>query len=270
MLANKIVILAAGRGTRMRQSDPHAQLSQEQNAAAALGVKALIPIERPFLDYVLDRIADAGFRQVCLVIGPDHHELREYYSQLNTQRLAIQFATQREPLGTAHAVLAASDFVGAEPFVVLNSDNYYPTEALTALRQASGYAMVGYDRDALIANGNISADRVARFAIVETDGQSNLRNIIEKPNPAYVAQLSPPILVSMNCWRFEPTVFDACRAIRRSDRGEYELPDAVMTARHSLGRTVRVIPSSTPVLDLSHQRDVAAVAARLRGKKVRL
>ena len=68
---DKIVILAAGLGKRMREHDDGAQLSADQVAAAETGVKALIPIGRPFLDYVLTRVADAGFCRVCLIIGPE-------------------------------------------------------------------------------------------------------------------------------------------------------------------------------------------------------
>src|ERR1700688_4936706 len=78
---DKAVILAAGLGTRMRKADDAASLDARQAAIADTGVKALIPIKRPFLDYVLHALADAGFKRVCLVIGPDHHELRRYYGQ---------------------------------------------------------------------------------------------------------------------------------------------------------------------------------------------
>ncbi|MEN6405747.1 MAG: hypothetical protein ABFC77_04665, partial [Thermoguttaceae bacterium] len=66
------VILARGLGTRMRKSDPAAQLDPSQAAMADCGLKAMIPIGRPFLDYVLHVLARAGYRKVCLLIGPEH------------------------------------------------------------------------------------------------------------------------------------------------------------------------------------------------------
>ena len=69
---DKVVILARGMGSRMRRGDSSAGLDERQAAVADSGVKALIPIDRPFLDYVLSRVADAGYRRVCLVIGPEH------------------------------------------------------------------------------------------------------------------------------------------------------------------------------------------------------
>ena len=67
MSTTRAVILARGLGTRMRRSDAEADLSDDQAAVAATGVKALIPIGRPFLDYVLSALADAGIVSVCLV-----------------------------------------------------------------------------------------------------------------------------------------------------------------------------------------------------------
>ena len=59
----KAVILARGLGRRMRKTDG-ASLRDDQQAVAATGVKALVPIDRPFLDYVLTALADAGYRQI--------------------------------------------------------------------------------------------------------------------------------------------------------------------------------------------------------------
>ena len=59
-VTDKAVILARGLGTRMRKSDADAALDAKQAAAAETGIKALIPIDRPFLDYVLHVIAQAG------------------------------------------------------------------------------------------------------------------------------------------------------------------------------------------------------------------
>ena len=73
------VILARGLGARMRKADGGAALGEAQARAADTGLKAMIPIGRPFLDYVLSALADAGVRKVCLVIGPEHDAVRTYY-----------------------------------------------------------------------------------------------------------------------------------------------------------------------------------------------
>ena len=121
----KVVILARGLGTRMRKADDKARLEGHQEAVAARGIKAMIPIGRPFLDYVLTEVADAGFTDVCLVIGPEHQAVRDHYErEMVPSRVRVRFAVQERALGTANAVLSAEEFAAGDTFVVLNSDNY--------------------------------------------------------------------------------------------------------------------------------------------------
>jgi glucose-1-phosphate thymidylyltransferase len=255
----------------MRRAAPGARLDAEQAAVAETGLKAMIPVGRPFLDHVLNQLADAGFRDVCLVIGPEHGVVREYYGgAVRPERLRIEFAVQEEPRGTADAVLAAEGWAGEEPFAVLNSDNLYPAEALRALRQAGAPSLVGFRRDALVRGGNIPVERIASFALLDAGPDGILRRIVEKPGPADVAAAGEAALVSMNCWLFTTEIFGACRAVPLSARGELELPHAVQWAIDHAGARFRVVPSSAPVLDLSGRDDVAEVAARLAGSEVRL
>lgn len=267
---SKVVILAAGAGTRMRRGDASTQLTPAQEKIAAEGIKAMIPIGRPFLDYVLTRVADAGYRQVCLVVGPQHDVLRQYYRDVAKTRLSIEFAVQSQPLGTAHAVAAAREFAGDDSFLVINSDNCYPTNVMAAMRIADGCAVAGFDRRGLTTGSNIPAERVARFAILEADADGCLRRAIEKPDPKLLEGMPEPILVSMNCWRFSPEIFVACERIVPSVRGEFEIPDAVMYSIERLGQRYRVIPTSEPVLDLSSRQDIEPLARHLSGMEVRL
>ncbi|MHA1572125.1 MAG: nucleotidyltransferase family protein [Alphaproteobacteria bacterium] len=268
---DKAVVLARGLGTRMRKADEQAELTPDQAAVAATGVKAMIPIGRPFLDYVLSDLADAGYRRICLVIGPEHDAVREYYGRTVTcRRLRVDFAVQEKPLGTADAVTAAEHFAGGEPVLVINSDNYYPRAALQALRDLEGSGLAAFERQAMFAGSNIPADRLSKFAVIESNGTGYMTRIIEKPDPAMLAALPEPICVSMNCWRFGPAIFSACRAISPSPRGELELPDAVQYAIDRLGETFRVLTFKAPVLDLSSRGDVASVAEKLAGTEVNL
>lgn len=267
---DRVVVLARGLGTRMRKADAAARLDAAQAMAAESGVKALIPIDRPFLDHVLTVVADAGYGRVCLVIGPEHKELRNYYATVPTDRLQIGFAVQQEPLGTADAVLAAEVFAGGESFLMINSDNHYPLEALQALRQAGGPAVAVFDEDAMLAGSNIPAKRLCKFAVVETDLTNRLKRILEKPDAETLARLPKPLGVSMNCWRFSPTIFEACRSIGPSARGELEITDAVQYSMSRLGERYEVVRCKASVLDLSSRADVAPVTAILAGREVRL
>ena len=268
--ATKAVVLARGLGTRMRALDDGVRLSAAQAAAANSGMKAMIEIDRPFLDYVLSALADAGFTDVCLVIGPEHTAMREHYERSAPARVRVHFAIQAKPLGTADAVLAAADFIGGDAFVVLNSDNYYPVEVLQQLRMQSEPALPAFDREVLVRDGNIPAERIARYALLDVDTDGYLRRIVEKPDEATARALGVSAPVSMNMWLLTPEFLEACRRVKPSARGELELPNAVQVAIDELGVRVRAVPVRAAVLDLSQRGDIPAVAERLRGMPVRL
>ena len=265
------VILARGLGSRMRQADPGAALLPEQEAAAAEGTKGMIPVGRPFLDYLLSALADAGFREACLVIGPEHQATREYYETPGrVKRIGVSFCVQAKPLGTADAVLAAESAAGHGHFLVCNSDNYYPVPVLAALRALDAEGLAGFDAEALVRLGNIPAERVSQFALIRETPDGFLSDIVEKPDPATAAAFGPHARVSMNAWVFSPTIFEACRRITPSARGELEIQDAVRLAMQELGSRFRVVPVEAGVLDLSRRGDIAEVARRLADVEVRL
>ena len=267
----KAVILARGLGTRMREPDAGVALGVAQSAAADAGVKAMIPIGRPFLDYVVSALADAGFTDVCLVVAPEHDAVREHYTRTAAPtRVRVAFAVQAAPIGTADAVLAAHGFTRGEPFVVLNADNYYPVEALARLRTSHGPAAIGFSREGLLRDGSIPAERIAAYAMLDVAPDGTLRRVIEKPDAAAYARLDQSLPVSMNVWRLTSEFFRACRDVQPSPRGELELPLAVQYAIDVLGMRFTVLPADAPVLDLSRRVDIPRVAARLSNVDVRL
>lgn len=272
----KAVVLSRGLGTRMRR-DADAHLSGEQQRVASLGLKAMMPIgdddpnaepARPFVDHVINELADAGLTDICLVIGPEHDVVRDYYAAQTLQRVRISFAVQDEPLGTADAVRSARDFVSDDRFVVVNADNFYPAEALRALVAAPGTAMVGFDAAAMVAQSNIPADRIAAFAIIESDAAGHLVDLHEKPSPEVVARFGAHARVSMNCFLLGPSIIAACDTIKPSPRGEYEITDAVRLVAET--EPVTVVPAAVGVLDMSGRTDVPLVAAALAERHVRL
>jgi glucose-1-phosphate thymidylyltransferase len=273
----KAVLLARGLGSRMRRGDETA-LTASQAAAAAAGSKGMMPIpsaslgpggSRPFLDYVLSALADAGCTQVCMIVAPDHRAMRDYYDGAGRpSRLSITFAVQPIADGTARAVQCAEPFAGADPFLVLNSDNLYAPAVLRALVDLGGPGLPAYERDALVKDSGFPADRVASFAALEVDRNGFLTRIIEKPGEGYYQNAGPRALISMNVWRFDARIFEACRDVPLSSRGEYELPEAVGLAitRGVLFRTFR---ATGAVLDLSQRSDIALVTERLAAAEAR-
>jgi len=269
----RAVILARGLGKRMRAPDAAAQIAGEQVQAAEMGMKAMIPVipvGRPFLDYVLSALADAGVSQICLVVGPEHAAIREHYSSVSPSRIEIDFAIQKEPLGTANAVLAAEPFVAGAPFLVLNSDNYYPVEVFRALRALGEPGAAAFERESLVREGNIPEERIRRYALLQIDAAGYVAKITEKPDEVSCANAGQQVFVSMNCWRFDADIFRACAKVPRSVRGEFELPEAVQFGIDFLGMRIKAVPFRTGVLDLTHRSDISAVAKGLGGIRVEL
>jgi len=326
MATRKAVILARGLGTRM-QMDAGAPVSGDAARLAAAGLKGLIPIAgRPFLDYLFGAVADAGFGEVCLVVGPQSDDLRRYGEALaKRSSLAVYFAVQKEPKGTADALAAAEGFAEGEPVVMLNSDNWMSADGLRALREArgayegeeaddddsvpglpamggsmemrdTGYEeefggspgdstaddtafgvameagvqagfVIGFERGGLL-RGNIPAERISRFGVLDTAFDARLLHVVEKPADPDKYAREGKLYLSMNCWQMPPVIFDACRAITPSPRGEYEVTDAVQWLIDNRRAEFRVLYRSEPVLDLTSRGDIAQIERALAGVRL--
>jgi dTDP-glucose pyrophosphorylase len=276
--ATKAVILSAGRGTRMRTAGPGIGRAPDpgQQWAAERGLKPLIPFHgQPFLAYGLSALARAGIREACMVVRPDPDgeavdPVRAWArgaAEADGRKLRISFAVQHRPEGSARALLAAAEWAGEDPFVVVNADNLYPAEVLNLVRRLPRCGLAGFRASALVGKGGIPADRIASFALLEVDGRGCLADLVEKPDPAARVLFGPDPLVSMNCWRFTPRIFEACREVRASPRGEFELPAAVLELARSGGECVSVIPVDAGVVDLTGPDDIAGVERALRGRE---
>jgi glucose-1-phosphate thymidylyltransferase len=249
----------------MRAALAGSSLTAEQEEIAARGIKAMMPIGRPFLDYSISALADAGCRDICLVIGPEHDAIRSYYQSLKPTRVHISFAVQQQPLGTANALRAAREFTGSDSFLVVNSDNYYPADALRKLRELGVAGVIGFERRGLLESGAIDEQRLRAYAVLQTAAGGHLRRIHEKP-----PRVEADALISMNSWSFTPRIYGACEAIGPSSRNEYEIPSAVQYAIDNLGEQFQVIRFRGEVLDLSTRADIPMVERHLAGRSVRL
>ncbi len=263
------LVLARGLGRRMQRVDG-VTLGEEQRNAADAGLKAMLPIAgRPFLDYVLSSLADAGISRAALIVAPDHDAIRRrYVSNHAPERVGVAFVVQAEPTGTAAAVLAAEEWTSGEPFLVVNGDNLYPTDVLRQLGAQREAACPVFPRDELVLTSNIPVDRVQDFALLDVADDGYVSGIIEKPSAARLAAAGPAAGVSMNCWRLDSRIFPFCRAVPRSARDEFELPEAVALAIEG-GVRFRAIHGHGPVLDLSKRGDIVGVERQLAGVTAR-
>jgi glucose-1-phosphate thymidylyltransferase len=264
------VVLARGLGSRMRRAEAAVALDDAQARAADAGLKGMMPtLGRPFLDFVLSALADGGITDVTLVVAPKHAAMRDYFERASPPtRVRLHWAVQQEPRGTADAVRAAEGVVQDAPFLVLNSDNYYPVASISALCALGGAGLVAFEGEALVREGNIERERVMQYALLDIDDGDVLRDIVEKPAAGDPLALASERWVSMNLWSFTPRFFEACARVTPSVRGELELQAAVMIAVRDMAEVFRVVRAHEGVLDLSRRADVAAVADFLLGVRV--
>lgn len=266
------MILARGLGTRM-QKDSGVKLDAETAKTASQGAKGLIRIGRPFLDHTLQAMMDAGVRHFCLVVPPGPSTLRDYYEAVAKKLPAgysIDFAVQEKPIGTANAVAAGKAWGQSGNFMMFNCDNFYPTKSVRDLAAATAPATTAFDRQALIANSNIPAERISRFAVIDTDEAMHLRGIVEKPDNPEQYMRGGKLYVSMNCFLFTPDILRACEEIEPNPiRKEYELPTAIMLTIQKYGLTYTAVPSSEGVLDLTGRDDIEPVRKLLAGHQVK-
>ncbi|MFN7976924.1 MAG: NTP transferase domain-containing protein [Vicinamibacterales bacterium] len=256
------VVLAAGRGRRLAASDGSLLASPEQRAAAARGLKALMPVGhdgRRLVDHAIARLVEAGCDDIVLVAPPDHDALAAHMAGHPHPDARVRIAVQAIPDGTAGAVAAAAEALhGAGDCLVVNGDNLYPVDAIRTLVTLDGAALAGFTRRSLERESGYAPERIAAFATVaHRDGW--VTALDEKPP---VDRLDADALVSMNLWRLSPAVRRACADVAPSSRGERELPAAVMLAI-ARGSRVRVVPVEGRVLDLTTADDVTIVSEAL-------
>jgi NDP-sugar pyrophosphorylase family protein len=278
-----IVILAAGISSRMKRAVPGQDSVDPMLAREAqVKPKSMIGLgegRRPFLDYLLFNVRASGYRDVVLVIGVNDREIRNYYGEPGGpgafEGLKISYVVQTipegrtKPLGTADALsrtlAVRSDWKGKR-FTVCNSDNLYSVNALRLLLELPDECgVIDYDRDAL----EFEPARFAQFSVLSRDSEGYLTRIIEKPSPEQAEAFrngSGRIGVSMNIFRF---LYDRILPVLDEVpfhplRDERELPGAVMMLVERLPKSVKAIPVSEHVPDLTYQEDIVRVQEYLK------
>jgi dTDP-glucose pyrophosphorylase len=252
----------------MRRNEEPVSLTKAQSEAADAGLKCMIPVGRPFLDYILSALADGGIRDVCIIIAAGASPIRTRYTRdVIPTRLRITFAEQASPAGTANAILAARSFAGNDDFIVINGDNLYTARAIAAVAARPGFAIAAYRAGALVERGNIPRHRLHAFAVIEPDERGRLRRIVEKPGGD--VRITDDTLISMNLWAFTPAIFAACERVAPSERGELELAGAIRIVVQD-GAAFRLVVLDEGVLDLTERRDIESVTSRLRDVAVSL
>jgi glucose-1-phosphate thymidylyltransferase len=203
----KALILAGGAGTRLR---PITHTSAKQ----------LVPVaNKPILFYGIEAMVAAGITEIGIIVGDTRAEVIAALGDGERFGATFTFIPQDAPLGLAHCVLIAADFLGDDDFVMYLGDNLLEQD-LGAFVHSFETARAGDDPP----TAQILLKQVPdpqRFGIAELDENGNVVRLVEKPdNP-------PSDLALVGVYLFDRTINDAVRAIAPSPRGELEITDAI-------------------------------------------
>ena len=199
----KGLILSGGKGTRLR---PITHTSAKQ----------LVPVaNKPVLFYGIEAMAEAGIRDVGIIIAPETgDEIREAAGDGTQFGVSITYVVQDEPAGLAHAVLTAEPFLRDSPFVMYLGDNLLQGGMNELVRE-----FTTTEPDSLILLTPVPDPQ--NYGVAELDGAGAVRRLVEKPKEPATD------LALVGVYMFTPHIHNAARAIKPSARGELEITDAI-------------------------------------------
>jgi glucose-1-phosphate thymidylyltransferase len=203
----KALILAGGEGTRLRPIT-HTRAKQ------------LVPVaNKPILFYGIEAMVAAGIKEIGVITGATGAEIRAALGDGSDFAASITYIPQDAPLGLAHCVLIARDFLGNDDFVMYLGDNLLEQD-LAAFIAAFEAARASADPP----SAQILLKQVPdpqRFGIAKLDEQGHVVELVEKPDDP------PSNLALVGVYLFDPTIHEAVRSIAPSGRGELEITDAI-------------------------------------------
>jgi len=233
----KALILAAGKGLRLRP------LTLERP-------KPLIKVAgKPLLYFIMKNLHEAGFSDVGIVVGYKKEMVEGFLDTMGSYGLDAELIEQKEQMGTGHAIKTAEQWVGGENFLALMGDNLYSPSDLSALNKADKFCHVaGYEHD-----------NPERFGVL-VQNNGFLERIVEKPK-SFVGSF-----INTALYKFTPDIFDSLRHIKKSERGEYEITDAITElCRNNKVRTVRI---NDYWLDLGSEADIKTITDFIRSRGI--
>jgi glucose-1-phosphate thymidylyltransferase len=240
----KALVLSGGRGTRLRP-------------LTFTLAKQLIPLaNKPVLGYVLDQVAETGINQIGIIIAPETgHYVKDYVKDGSEWDFDVTYIPQ-EPLGLAHAVKTARNFLEEDDFIMCLGDNLQG-EGLTAFVQK----FTKEKMDALIFLKAV--DDPTKFGVATLDEKANIIELVEKPKDP------SSNLAIVGTYIFSNSIFKAIDKIKPSWRGELEITDAIQEMIN-MGFNVKAETLNTWWLDTGKKDDILFANAKILDEYIKL
>jgi len=202
----KAVILAAGKGSRL-------------NPITSTVPKPMIPIGgKPLLEHALLNLRDVGVQEILIIVGYKEEIIKNYFGNgLSKFNIKIEYTTQLEHLGTAHAVDFAKDFVGDDDFFLMYGDLLTDPkvfkEVLEIYQKSSCEGLISL----------IEVNNPQEYGIISLNKEAYVEKISEKPS----VDLNLGNLANAGIFIFNPLIFKAIELTELSIRNEYEFTDSM-------------------------------------------
>ncbi|QCC46942.1 sugar nucleotidyltransferase [Halobellus limi] len=226
------VVLAAGKGTRLRPlTEDKPKVLVEAN-------------DKPLVEHVFDDLIDLDAEEF-VVVGYLKEKIMERYGD-EYRGIPITYAHQREQKGLAHALLTAEPYV--DDFMLMLGDNIF--------RGNLGDVVSRQREDR--ADAAFLVEEASRYGVCNTNKYGEITEVLEKPEDP------PSNLVMTGFYTFTPAILHACHLVQPSDRGEYELPDAIDLLIQS-GRTIDAIRLDGWRIDVGYPENRDRAEERLTG-----
>jgi NDP-sugar pyrophosphorylase family protein len=214
--ATKAVVLAAGKGTRMRE------LTSDL-PKPMIGVRG-----KPILQHIVEGLRDANVTHFQIIVGYRAEVVRQFFGDGSKFGVVIAYAEQVTQDGTGRVVALAEDFAGSDPFVLNYGDILIDPANYRRLVELA-------DAEALVAVKH-NPTEVAKGGAVFVNDRFEMTDLREKPKPG--EPTSP--WYNAGVYTFRPSIFKFIAKLQKSPRSEYELTDAVRDLAQA-GKIVRVL-----------------------------
>jgi len=179
-----------------------------------------VPVaNKPILFYGLEAMAEAGIKEVGIIVGDTAPEVQEAVGDGSRWGLEVTYVPQDEPLGLAHCVLIARPFLGEDDFVMYLGDNLIRQGVKEFVDRFRAQRRQFDPVSANILLAHVPDPQ--RFGVAELDGDGHVVRLVEKPSQPRSD------LALVGVYLFGPAVHDAVAAIEPSPRGELEITDAI-------------------------------------------
>jgi glucose-1-phosphate thymidylyltransferase len=203
----KGLVLAGGAGTRLR---PITHTSAKQ----------LVPVANtPILFYALEAMVAAGIREIGIIVGDTRDEVIAAVGDGSRFGATVTYLPQDAPLGLAHCVLIARDFLGSDDFVMYLGDNLLEQGLAEFVERFEAARGVERAPSAQILLKQVPDPH--RFGIAELDDSGHVVRLVEKPDDP------PSDLALVGVYLFDHHIHEAVAEIAPSARGELEITDAI-------------------------------------------